>query len=113
MLKNCLALDLCDVLILHTTKVPAKKYKKEKLDDELGTLISKVEEFGKIVITSVSETYSSKTCSHCGSIKTIVVKNISITKHKLNQAYNPSEYAILKENLDFIFKLRKDNNNDD
>src|SRR6266498_4523050 len=32
-------------------------------------LISKAEEFGKIIITSISEAYTSKTCSHCGYIK--------------------------------------------
>ena len=32
-------------------------------------LLSKAEEFGKIIITSVSEAYTSKTCSHCGYIK--------------------------------------------
>ncbi|CAG8809574.1 4759_t:CDS:2, partial [Cetraspora pellucida] len=32
-------------------------------------LISKMKEFGKIVITSVSEAYTSKTCSRCGYIK--------------------------------------------
>jgi len=28
-----------------------------------------VKEFGKIIITSISEVYTSKTCSHCGYIK--------------------------------------------
>ena len=32
-------------------------------------LLSKAEEFGKTVITSVSEAYTSKTCSRCGYIK--------------------------------------------
>ncbi|RHZ53476.1 hypothetical protein Glove_441g94 [Diversispora epigaea] len=32
-------------------------------------LLSKAEEFGKIIITSVSEAYTSKTCSRCGYIK--------------------------------------------
>ena len=32
-------------------------------------LLSKVKEFGKIIITSISEVYTSKTCSHCGYIK--------------------------------------------
>ena len=32
-------------------------------------LVSKAEKFGKIVITSVSEAYTSKTCSSCGYIK--------------------------------------------
>ena len=32
-------------------------------------LVSKMEEFDKVVITSVSEAYTSKTCSNCGYIK--------------------------------------------
>ncbi|CAG8645667.1 24986_t:CDS:1, partial [Racocetra persica] len=32
-------------------------------------LISKIEEFGKVVIISISEAYTSKTCSRCGYIK--------------------------------------------
>jgi len=32
-------------------------------------MLSKAEEFGKIVITSVSEAYTSKTCSRCGYVR--------------------------------------------